>query len=179
MKLLTHEAWKFQPDLCNYDVEFTNLALFEEWSERRIFHMGPGLHHTVGINLSSTNNIFSITCSPEEVDTYMEWAINNPEHSDRYQVMFGDIHKINPAFLPVFDVLSLPHFLETPDETRKLYGAYDGETLLEILYFKLKYKGFLYGYRNSSAWDRAEFLFKNLFGQPVMVSEQIIGWQKR
>lgn len=150
------EPWKLQPNKCMADIHFCEMAKIEKWAGLSVFHMGPGEHHLVGISLSGTgNNVLAITCSPEEVDSYMKIAIKEPRMAANYKVLFGDIYSLQSRQLPMFDVINLPHLGEMPDITRQQYGAMSDIQLVFMLIRHLNPGGKLVGYKNSSAFDRA------------------------
>lgn len=175
MKLITHEAWNHNPNICRYDDDLVELANREAWSDKRVFHMGSGIHHLVGRSLSEKNDVLSITNSPLEMAAFVTWQIDNPKNY-RYHCMFGDIYKMNIRLMPMFNVISLPHLGEMMDEKRDEYDALAPDEVLSLLIGCLFRNGQIFAYRNSSAWDRMEKVFERL-NPPYLVSENIIGWR--
>ena len=176
MKLLTHEGWPRQNNLCPYDEDFVNMAHEFGWERYHIFHLGPGLHHDVGKSLSERNTVLSMTCSVDEMNSYMDWAIQSPRSSGRYQCLFGDVYMIESWTLPLFDVVSLPHLGEMPDESRQEYGAKSDAYIFGTFIEKIAQHGLVFGYPGSSAWDRVGHLFRSL-GDPVVEHGNVLGWR--
>lgn len=175
MKLLTHEPWNLNIDKCPYDVDFSDMAHVLGWEKFHIFHVGTGMHHHVGRNLSERNTVLSLTCSIEEAQAYIEWAVETPARSGRYQCLFGDMYMLEPWTLPMFDVISLPHFGETEDVTRLDYGAKTDEEIWGLMLQKLAPGGQIFGYNRSAAWDRAKEFFYSL-GEPTISHKSVLGW---
>lgn len=174
------EGWELQPEICAFDPELCDIAHIEDWKDLTVFHMGPGLHHEVGRHLSERNRVISITCSIEEMAAYVQFVIDNPEKSGNYQCMFGDIYKLEPYFFGKFDVISLPHIGEMPDEARLEYGAKNDNDLLSMfIAMMLNFNGKIIFYKGSSAWDRIKpIVSQNKRLKIFMVSENIVVYKK-
>jgi hypothetical protein len=161
-KLVTQQGgWAYQPDKCPADRDFIKYMESNDIRRKTVFAMGPGDHHLVGRMLLN-NRVLSITCSVEEMDAYMDMAIDDPFMARHYQCMFGDIYLLNERLIPPdLDVVYLPHLGEMPNNARNDYQAMSDTEVLNLLIESMSYPGYLVAYHESSAWDRMEQVFKD------------------
>lgn len=159
--MITHEGWPLQLDLCPADEHLCEYL--NNYRLHLLFHMGPGLHHMVGRQASKNDNLtMALTNSPEELSSYVDLVINDPKIASNYQVFFGDIYQLNQYFLPKFDIVSLFHLGEMPDERRKEYTNGDDLGCLQLFSLKLELQGKMIFYKGSSAFDRIEPIVNSL-----------------
>lgn len=138
------EGWPWQPNLCPADQQLIEYLNDRNSEGKILFHMGTGLHHMVGIEATRLKMpCIGLTVSSEE------YAVSAHYVSPFYQVMFGDINKLDPRLLPTLDYATLFHF----GEMAGYFGEIDEDVLLGII-FRLKIYGKIIFYTGSSAWDR-------------------------
>ncbi len=113
MLTIEPKPWHWDPSVCPADQDFIEL-LAQLNLGLKVFHMGPGAHHKVGIHLCDLHHVLSITHCPDEMVAYIELIKALPEISSSYQCIFGDVHLLNSYLLPQFDVVSLFHLKELP-----------------------------------------------------------------
>jgi len=138
-------------------IEYLSGLGLEKMNTAVIFHMGPGLHHKVGLWAVEQSNIFvrSISITPSEVKEYINLATENPWLARKYMVDFGDIHLINANILPRFDFISLFHLGEISEQV--LNPDYPGnavEGVLNTMTKKLSVAGEILFYEKSAAWEK-------------------------
>jgi hypothetical protein len=164
--LVQHGGWPLQPELCPYDLDL--IAYLDTEAFGPVFHMGPGMHHSVGVYVAGRGHqCLSMTVSTEEVQAYTEWAIEHPALASMYQCLFGDVDGISFGLLPLgFDIISLPHLGEMPDPNRT-YGRPLDTTLL-VFVSRLPVGGRMIFYPRSSAFDRVNPFIKSLCMRNVL-----------
>lgn len=116
----TTGGWAQQPS-CPCDTHLVEYFAERRLAGKTLFHMGSGLHHTVGFALSADgrdNEVIGITASRDEHSAYVDAVIARPEIGRRYTVLFGDLYTLSPRMLPVLDVVSLFHLCEPPASER-------------------------------------------------------------
>jgi hypothetical protein len=147
--MLDLEGWPLQPDKCRCDEDFIEWLISKPkpLPTAGVFHMGPGLHHRVGIYCAEEGTTcLSVTASNEEWRAFAKWRIENPNSS--YTCIEGNVNSM--VIRPAFSIMSLFHFGEMPDR----YGEID-EKLLARLVLRVYKEGEVLFYTGSSAWDRA------------------------
>lgn len=144
-------GWALHPKICNCDIEFINWLSLNEVHDKFIFHMGPGLHHQVGIWASYLrNNVVSLTISAEEDAVYDKMI--EKRWKDRvsvpYLCQYGDIQDFRPGNFRSFDLVTLFHLGEMGDD----------HPLPVISRFtdQLTPGGSIVFYTGSAAWDKIE-----------------------
>jgi len=141
-------GWGWDTSICPADQHFLEWMVEHNHFDKTIFHMGTGKHHMVGQGLYKGNSIIGATLSPEEVAAYIELVTDNNLLFHNYQVLFTDIHFLNPLFLPTFDIVTLFHLAE-------IYNPVDdGMTLEEVVRMfksKLNPGGVIVHYNKSSS----------------------------
>lgn len=156
------EGWPDSRALCPCDYDFVDyldkdLAIYD----KRIFHMGTGLHHKVGIWAANHGaRCLGITISPEEHETYVNLLSEEPFLSDSYSVWFTDLYVLNDVFVPkVFDYVSLFHLNERYNYE---FSENDVQKVLWFMTSRLRSNGKLLLYKGSSAYDRVEPMIEEL-----------------
>lgn len=153
------KGWSLQPDLCPCDIHFVEWMRAHGLRDQTIFHFGTGSHHYVGVELCEGElniSVLGATATAAEHDTYIALVSDNPRLARNYAVRFGDIYLSNPAFLPVFDVVTLFHLAEFRSEARTDYGALSYAEVLDIFTERTTPGGSLLFYTGSCGWAEAE-----------------------
>ena len=151
-------VWDLVEDLCPCDVHFVEFLEAELIKGASIFHFGTGAHHHVGIRCAGNGNdnaVLGITASPGEHQSYVELALNRPEISRLYKVLFGDIYILEGRLLPDFDVVTLFHLCEFRSEQNDAYGAMTDREMAELLIGKTRPGGWVLFYTGSMAFEAA------------------------
>lgn len=147
------QGWPWLPDKCPPDKYFIDYMREHALSPKRIFHVGTGLHHQVGIDCCAMGHtVIGMTVSREEVIS----RVFRVDSSD-YQVMYGNINTFNLDLLPQFDIINLFHFGEMESD----FGPVDPNVILDLLH-RLDNEGYLFFYNRSAAWDRARIAVKEV-----------------
>lgn len=146
-------GWPLQPDRCHADLDLLTFIAERHSPDYpiRIFHMGPGLHHTIGFAIATTQvgHVLSLTNSLEELGVWAERAIIDPEVRRRYVCQFGDVQDAPAQLLPErLSIATLFHLGEGYDNP-----AAD-EAFVRAVAYHVRPGGHLLFYRGSSAWDR-------------------------
>lgn len=153
-----HDGWPYQPNLCPCDDDFLDYMSGKGITEKLIFHMGPGMHHEVGLASAARGNaVFSVTISPEEADKAKDY-LNNGTASLFYRVQLGDLHLTDARLIPDgFDFVNLFHLLEEipPDYARS------GPEVIQMMFKKLKFGGRIVLYEGSYGINRAKEALQN------------------
>lgn len=177
MTMTVHPGWPLRPDICRFDLDL--VEYLEGWPGHeygRMFHLGPGLHHTVGRWAAGTTlaTLWAITNSVEEMQTYMTMAIENEAVRRHYQCIFGDIYAAQ-AFAPEQLVLaSLPHLGEAVPRNH----ARDLLTALHYLH-RLRRGGRMVFYHDGAAWDRQEEVIRVLTDRPAAGQTWSMTWTEQ
>jgi hypothetical protein len=155
------DSWNLHVDVCPCDVHCNDWIAKNKLKNKLIYHFGTGLHHVLGIKQAtnkSGNNVFAITASKEEYDSYVELATTRAQISKSYLTYFGDIYLSNPKLLPEFDVVTMFHLCEFffPNTASKAYGGMDDAKLLDMFTAKTKPGGYILFYTKSMAFHKAE-----------------------
>lgn len=146
--------WELNPQTCPPDLDFIEYLENDMPRDICIFHMGCGLHHTVGL-WAARNNAYvrSISITPAEIEEYMRLATNDPNLNNHYLVDFGDIHLYPLALLPNFNYVTLFHLGEISEH------SYPGYTMLEVVIHltnRLFKGGKIFFFNRSVAWKKIE-----------------------
>ena len=150
--------WDHRPAECPCDEDFVRWLDETGIRDASIYHFGTGGHHYVGIECASPerrNAVLGITAAPQEHETYVKLAIEQPEILRHYNAIFGDIYLINPKLFPDFDVVTLFHLCEFRGPQNDAYSALTDREVTDILTDKLKPGGYMLFFPGSFAWDRA------------------------
>jgi len=152
-------SWGLDVDQCPCDVHFLEFLVEREIRGASIFHFGTGSHHIVGLKTAedgSGNAVLGITASPEEYDSYVKLAIEQPAITRSYKAFFGDIYVLDDRLLPAFDVVTLFHLCEFRTEKNDAYGALTDRDMALLLIDRLRPGGWVLFYKGSMAFDRAK-----------------------
>jgi len=154
---IIEDGWEYNDDYpCDTQfIEYLSGLGLEKMNKVTIFHMGPGIHHKVGLWAMEQKNIFvrSISITPIEVKEYISIATENPWLNSRYLVDFGDIHLIEEKLLPKFDFISLFHLGEISSQIYEVdYPSKNIESVIGMMSRRLSIGGELLFYNKSVAW---------------------------
>jgi hypothetical protein len=159
MKLpVVEKGWQYN-DVCPCDTEFIEYLEtlnLDRMKLTTIFHMGPGMHHKIGLWATMKKNVLvrSITLAPEELNEYVRLATEDPWINTCYLVDFGDIHLMDTMLLPRLDFISLFHLGEISEQIKN--DEYPGKTISEVLgglSRRLSIGGQMLFYERSVAWQ--------------------------
>lgn len=160
MKLNFWDAtWPLDLSECPCDAHFVDYMRSRRIAGRAVFHFGTGEHHIVALanaKLRRPNQIFGVTASKQEYDSYIDLIVENPRVANSYKAMFVDIYTLEPLLLPEFDVVTLFHLGEFHDPVRQKYAPLDDRKLLALMVKKLKPGGRVCFYRGSNGWAKSE-----------------------
>ncbi len=154
----SHVNWRFKPESCPCDAHFLDWLTQNKVSGKRIFHMGTGLHHIVGLSTLDTdtnNDILAITVGPKEHAAYVKLLLKHPELARHYKVLFADIYSLTPATVPEMDIVTLFHLCEfyNPGSPSRIH---DDKAVLEQFLQQLNPNGVLIFFTGSNAWQHGE-----------------------
>ena len=154
---LWKDPWPLDVKQCPCDVHFTGYLEAKGLVEQRIFHLGTGDHHHVGLQAPKAgHSVFGITATEPEMISYIRLVIENPHLGKYYKVQFSDIYQINPALLPdEFDIVTLFHLCEFWFESNAPYAAMNDAGVLDLLASRVKPGGLLAFYTGSFAYEAA------------------------
>lgn len=169
-EMITYDhAWPATPDTCPPDFDLV-AWLFAHREEAigdgnwRVFHMGTGAHHHVGLSVAEMRDddeqrnpfhVIGLTASVMELDAYVTNARANAAITNRYTTIFGDIYTFDPRmFVGPLDVATLFHLGEFTDERRTLYGGATDFAVLRRFVRAVRPGGYLIMYPGSMAYDR-------------------------
>jgi hypothetical protein len=132
---IEEKGWKLYPETCPPDIHFIDYLEKEKFNlPVRIFHMGPGLHHIVGLWATQKKGVYvrSLTITPSEMVEYMKLAAEDASINASYLVDFGDIHLLIFDLLPTeFDYISLFHLGEISKQIKN--PDYNGWFITDLL----------------------------------------------
>lgn len=142
------------PDVveCPCDIDFGNILKNNpELGMRRIFHMGSGGHHHVGLTAHSLGiKAVAITFSELEHSRYLDLLKQDPSIAASYVCYVGNMYSTPLDIFGEFDCISLFHLGESgatvPEAITAVHRALD----------VLKPGGFLAVYPHSNAWPLAQ-----------------------
>jgi hypothetical protein len=153
---LWKDPWPLDVGQCPCDVHFTRFLAERGLSGQRIFHLGTGDHHHVGLQAPAGNHaVLGITATEPEYSSYIRLAVENPHLGKFYKVLFSDIYQINPRLLPEFDIVTLFHLCEFWSQANAPFAALDDRGVLEALSRKVRAGGLVLFYTGSFAYDAA------------------------
>jgi SAM-dependent methyltransferase len=164
-------VWDLHEDQCPCDVHFVAFLEAQEIANASIFHFGTGAHHHVGIRTAQNgdgNAVLGITASRGEFDAYVKLALERPEISRSYKVLFGDIYILEERLLPEFDVATLFHLCEFRSEKNDAYDALTDLDLARMMIRKLRPGGWLLFYTGSMAFDATRAVIAELEARRLM-----------
>ena len=152
-------SWELNLESCPCDLHFAEYIRQTEIKGKSIFHFGTGAHHIVALKnqaIDSPNQIFGITASAPEHQTYVELVLKDPGLAKYYKVLFADIYTLTAESLPNFDVVSLFHLCEFYLlENAPLIHQTDA-SLIQLFLDKLNPDGRILFYQRSRDWALAQ-----------------------
>jgi hypothetical protein len=83
------------------------------------------------------NVILGVTVSPNEIKRYVKLVVRDPILGQNYKMLFTDVHDLQAASLPNFDLVTLFHLCEFCSTTGSGHLLSD-EGVLALLTSKLK-----------------------------------------
>ncbi len=152
-------SWVLQPDSCPCDIQFVEYLKQHNIQSKSIFHFGTGEHHFVGLQnqqFDQPNEIFGITASAPEHQSYVQLVLKNTELPKYYKVLFADIYTLTAHTLPTFDLVTLFHLCEfyLPENASLIHQ--NDATLLQLFLDKLNPEGRILFYLGSQKWQAAK-----------------------
>lgn len=150
-------SWPLDVNQCPCDVQFVEYLRMHEIHDKVIFHFGTGDHHILGkanLEMTPPNEIFGITASRQEYDSYISFVVGNPIAARYYKVIFADIYTLTPRIIPDFDLVTLFHICEFYGEQTSAYAQLNDATLLDLFISKLKPGGRILFYAHSGSFDK-------------------------
>lgn len=156
------------PDMaeCPCDIDFGNILKdHPELGLKRIFHMGSGGHHHVGLMAHSMGiKAVAITFSELEHSRYLDLLKEDPSVASSYVCYVGNMYSTPLDIFGEFDCISLFHLGESgatiPEAITAVHRALD----------VLRVGGFLAVYPHSNAWPLAQEALQG-FVQERRISE--------
>lgn len=153
---LWKDPWPLDVKQCPCDVHFTQYLAEKHLTGQRIFHLGTGDHHHVGLQAPGGDHaVLGITATEAEYVSYIRLAIENPHLGKYYKVLFSDIYQINPRLLPEFDIATLFHLCEFWFESNAPYAAMNDAGVLDAITAKVRPGGLVGFYTGSFAYETA------------------------
>lgn len=155
---IVSRSWPLWPRMCSCDLHFCDFLQERNVRSKSIFHLGTGGHHIVGLRNRVDdlgNVILGVTVSPDEIKRYVKLVIRDPILGQNYKVLFTDVHDLQAASLPDFDLVTLFHLCEFDSATGSVHLLND-EGVLGLLTSKLKPGGLLALYRQSIGYRRLQ-----------------------
>lgn len=164
---IEQSGWNLNPQTCPPDLDFIEYIENDMPEESfQIFHMGCGLHHTVGLWAARKVNAYvrSISITPPEIEEYIRLATSYPNLNAHYLVDFGDIHLYPPVLLPQFNYVTLFHLGEISSFT------YPGYTILQVVENFANHVvegGKIFFFNRSVAWKKIENLIYSYLSEAL------------
>ena len=155
MRILPH-SWPLWARMCPCDLDFCDFLQERNVRSKSIFHFGTGGHHIVGLRNrvdDMGNVILGVTVSPSEIKRYVKLVVRDPILGQNYKVLFADVHDLQAASLPNFDLVTLFHLCEFGSAAGSGHLLSD-EGVLGLLTSKLKPGGLLALYPQSLGYRR-------------------------
>lgn len=149
-------SWPLWPRMCSCDLHLCDFLQERGIRSKSIFHLGTGGHHIVGLRNRMDgmgNVILGVTVSPDEIKRYVRLVVRDPVLGQNYKVLFGDVHDLQAASLPNFDLVTLFHLCEF-DSAKGSVHLLSDEGVLDLLTSKLNPGGVLALYRESIGYRR-------------------------
>jgi hypothetical protein len=150
--------WDLEFEVCPVDVHFNEWVEAQKFTGKSIYHFGTGTHHVVGIRQAELgNDVFAITASKEEYESYVALVTENARVAKSYLAYFGDIYLTNPRLLPVFDVVTMFHLCEFFQENTASpeYGGLTDRGVLDALTERTRADGHILFYPGSNNYSDA------------------------
>lgn len=156
MRIVPH-SWPLWERMCSCDLHFCDFLQERNIRSKSIFHLGTGGHHVVGLRNRSEgagNVILGVTVSPDELKRYVKLVIRDPLLGRSYKVLFADVHDLQAASLPSFDLVTLFHLCEFSSTTP--CHLLSDEGVFDLLTSKLASGGLVALYRKSLGYRRLQ-----------------------
>ncbi|TCR68375.1 hypothetical protein [Bosea sp. BK604] len=153
--------WGLEIEQCPCDVHFVEWLEEQRLTGKRIYHFGTGGHHYVGMRCAEPaldNTVLGITASPQEYESFIKLATENPTLTKTYSAYFGDIYTSNARLLPRFDIVTLFHCGEFRSEKNDAYGALTDLEVMKLFADQTDAGGHILFYTGSYAYDIPERL---------------------
>jgi hypothetical protein len=147
-------SWPLWARMCPCDLHFCDFLQERKVRSQSIFHLGTGGHHLVGLRNRADdmdNVVLGVTLSPDEIKRYLKLVVRDPILGQNYKVLFADVHDLQAASLPDFDLVTLFHLCESGSRSGHLLSD---EGVLRLFASKLKPGGLLALYRESIGYPR-------------------------
>ena len=163
---VVNSGWNLNMNTCPCDIDLIDY-LQDKPQPYSLFHMGCGLHHSVGKWAATQPGVCvrSISLTPLEIFEYIELATNNPILNKHYLVDFGDIHLIDFRLLPISNYVSLFHLGEIWEQTKDYQN---GKSIKGVLRGFIKHNvREIYFFPNSVGWKVLE---------PIIAETEIARW---
>lgn len=167
MRIVPH-SWPLWARMCPCDLHFCDFLQERNIRSRSIFHLGTGGHHLVGLrnHVDELGNvILGVTVSPDEIKRYVKLVVRDPTLGQSYKVLFADVHDLNAASLPDFDLVTLFHLCEFGGPRGSDHLLSD-EGVLSLFTSKLRPGGLLAVYGQSLGYPRL---------RPILVAAMAAG----
>jgi hypothetical protein len=142
--------------MCPCDLHFCDYLQERNVRSKSIFHFGTGGHHIVGMRNridDMCNVILGVTVAPDEIKRYVKLVVRDPILGQNYKVLFADVHDLQAASLPNFDLVTLFHLCEFGSVTGSGHLLSD-EGVLGLFISKLNPGGLLALYPQSLGYQR-------------------------
>jgi hypothetical protein len=155
MRIVPH-SWPLWARMCACDLHFCDFLQERNVRSKSIFHFGTGGHHTVGLRNrvdDMCNFILGVTLSPNEIKRYVKLVVRDPVLGRNYKVLFADVHDLQSASLPNFDLVTLFHLCEFGSAAGSGHLLSD-EGVFGLLTSKLNPGGLLALYPRSLGYQR-------------------------
>lgn len=164
------KGWAWQPDKCPADQDFIEYVHNQELGidvPTNIFHMGTGLHHTVGRSLAHPDGfVLGVTLSPAELQQYLETMQFGTVWNREYYVHYGDLNCIEERVIALrqWDYVTLFHLGEIFDEYKYRHNPVmrSPYNTIELFGRHLAPNGQIVAYVGSVAWQRVASAFEEL-----------------
>jgi hypothetical protein len=170
---LWKDPWPLDVKQCPCDVHFTTYLAESGLKAQRIFHLGTGDHHHVGLQAPAADHaVLGITATEAEYVSYIRLAVENPHLGKYYKVLFSDIYQINPRLLPEFDIVTLFHLCEFWFEGNIPFAAMNDQGVLETLSDHVRPGGLVLFYTGSFAYDAAARLIPDWAAKRGFIEEK-------
>jgi hypothetical protein len=150
--------WDMEFAVCPVDVHFNEWVEAQGFTGKTIYHFGTGTHHVVGIRQAELgNDVFAITASKEEYESYLALVTENARVAKSYLCYFGDIYLTNARLLPQFDMVTLFHLCEFFQENTATaaYGGLTDRGVLDTLTERARAGGYILFYPGSTNYPDA------------------------
>lgn len=149
---------------CPCDIEFCELLKNNpEFDIERIYHMGSGGHHLVGLTAHSLGiKTISITFSEREHSLYLDLLKHDPSIAENYLCYVGNIYTTPLEIFRELDCVNLFHLCESGASVQQ--GMAAAQRAIEAL----RSGGFLAFYPYSNAWSSAQEIAERFLEENII-----------